>query len=504
MAISPARARRERGALLRSIDREIRAKNRARLLALRGEVRAARAAQQSAIAASRTRCAAKRELPTQRQVIAWQREMKASASKSCRESKDAARRLGDARARAGAIARAEHKEQRELRAIERSVARKLKSRPGLRRAVARAESDDEVRANIPPELVLLFERVKRSIKASDRMSRTDAFLHYAYEHPDEELAATEDKTDDVIRELERRQAMGNPKNKRNPKPKRGSLRFHVRSKGKAVKRGRRVEFTQAEAKRIAKRLRAEGKPAHVAPRGKPARKKNPPRLSAQQSKKRFAQLKKAGCHPKRVRLPSGESVVVRRAKCAAPPMRRNPRRPPKRWFDRCLRSVAAKKYARDPAAVCAAAWWRRPPAERERIVRRLERGSHRERRTAVAIAKAEKSRADGPRRRNPGMTDAEARAEYERTHWGDRGRDRVRRGRAADPTRGTATELGELVSVVYRTHKKERVHGAWGRRDKRVDWEHEFERSRPRLAYNEGGLLVVGGDYRIKAGGITG
>ncbi len=46
----------------------------------------------------------------------------------------------------------------------------------LARIERQAESDDEVRSNIPPELVALFERVKRGIKASPRMSRTEAFL----------------------------------------------------------------------------------------------------------------------------------------------------------------------------------------------------------------------------------------------------------------------------------------------------------------------------------------
>jgi hypothetical protein len=51
----------------------------------------------------------------------------------------------------------------------------------------------------------LFERVKRGIKASPRMSRTEAFLHYAEENPDDVLAATDDKTDALIRELEQQE-----------------------------------------------------------------------------------------------------------------------------------------------------------------------------------------------------------------------------------------------------------------------------------------------------------
>jgi hypothetical protein len=37
------------------------------------------------------------------------------------------------------------------------------------------------------------------------MSRTEAFLHYAEENPDEVLAAVDDKTDAMIRELEGQQ-----------------------------------------------------------------------------------------------------------------------------------------------------------------------------------------------------------------------------------------------------------------------------------------------------------
>jgi hypothetical protein len=318
---------------------------------------------------------------------------------------------------------AENKYQRELRRIERGNRAKLKARPPAK--VRRQETDEEVRGNIPPELAALFDRVKRSIRGSDRKSRTEAFLEYAEAHPDEEWQALEDRTDEVIRELERRQAMANPKTK--------------------TKKGKRRD--RSKAKR------------HIRP-----------------AKTRRAVATKA------------------RRKVPRPRRSGRPREP---WFSRCLRSVAAKKYARDPAAVCAAAWWKRSPAEREKIVRRLERGTPRERRAAVAIAKAEAHHAyPPPRRCNPGMSDAAAVAEYERTHWGERGRGRVRRGRAADPTRGTATQLGQLVAVTYRTKKK-----GDGRA---VDYEHEFEGRLPRLLYNEGGLFIAGGDYVVKTGGITG
>ncbi len=49
---------------------------------------------------------------------------------------------------------------------------------------------------------------------------------------------------------------------------------------------------------------------------------------------------------------------------------------------------------------------------------------------------------------------------------------------------------------MYRTRK-----GA----DRRLtEYEHDFEGRVPVLAYNEGGLFVVGGSYTIEEGGITG
>src|SRR6185295_17647714 len=86
-----------------------------------------------------------------------------------------------------------------------------KERPGVARAVARGESDDEVRANIPPDLVPLFERVKRGIKGSARESRTEAFLRYVEEHPREQFAAVDDATDALIREMEEHYARQNPR-----------------------------------------------------------------------------------------------------------------------------------------------------------------------------------------------------------------------------------------------------------------------------------------------------
>jgi hypothetical protein len=349
--MTPAEGRRQRAALMRDIARELKRKNRDKLLALRSRVRASRAEARAALREAIAHCRAGRKLPTLSQLAADLRAAKRAARSQCAVDIKAARSLKDGAARARAELDAEQTYQRDLRRIEAANRRKMlaQKRRGAPRAGAQ-ETDEQVEGNLPPELVALWRRVRRQIRASDRKSRTEAFLQYAEEHPSEEWAALEDSVDRAVAEMERRQAMpqSNPKKKKK--------------------------------------------------KGKRSPKKNAPRLTRAQSKRRFAELKKAGCKPKRVRLPSGESVVVRRKACAAPPMR-NPRRPPKRWFDRCLASVQAHRYAADPAAVCGAAWWRMPAHQRAAIVRRWERGSARQRRVAIAVAKAERNRVDRARKK---------------------------------------------------------------------------------------------------------
>ena len=58
-----------------------------------------------------------------------------------------------------------------------------------------------------------------------------------------------------------------------------------------------------------------------------------------------------------------------------------------------------------------------------------------------------------------------------------------------------SVELGELIMVVYRTKK--------GADQVLTDYEHEFAHPRPRLAYNESGLLIAGGKYRVETRGIV-
>lgn len=138
-------------------------------------------------------------------------------------------RRGEARAIKDDIQRArvsylaERRYQQDLRRIERANRKRRLEAPRVTRIERRSESDDEVRSNIPPELVAMFERVKRSIKATSRMSRTEAFLRYAEEHPSEVLDAIEDKTEALIRELEQ-QARAASREMKRPRVRRAARR----------------------------------------------------------------------------------------------------------------------------------------------------------------------------------------------------------------------------------------------------------------------------------------
>lgn len=201
--------------LWRDIQREERKKAREKLHGLRGQLREARARRKQALFDAKERCRAERIAARERaralrlRVLEDLREAvraeRAAARQTCSVRLDEARAIKDEVQRARAEYRAEHTYQRDLRRIERAHRQRRKEAPKITRLERQGESDDEVRANLPADLVPLFERVKRSIKATPRMSRTEAFLKYSEEHPDEVLVAIDDKTDALIRELEQKE-----------------------------------------------------------------------------------------------------------------------------------------------------------------------------------------------------------------------------------------------------------------------------------------------------------
>ena len=58
-----------------------------------------------------------------------------------------------------------------------------------------------MRRDIPPELVGVFNKVRRNIKGSDRRSRSEAFLEWAEENPTEIYAMQEQEAAREIKRL---------------------------------------------------------------------------------------------------------------------------------------------------------------------------------------------------------------------------------------------------------------------------------------------------------------
>lgn len=200
--------------LFREIDRDHRRQAREKLADLRLQIRSARTQRRDAIKNAKERCRSERVAARERaralriRGLAELREAarleRQAARDVCVLSKNEARKKDDIARRRGELA-AEAKYQADMRRIERSTKSRRREHPHVTYIERRAEDDDTVRANISPDLVPLFERVKRGIKATPRMTRTEAFFRYAEEHPDEVLDVIEDKTDALIRELEARQ-----------------------------------------------------------------------------------------------------------------------------------------------------------------------------------------------------------------------------------------------------------------------------------------------------------
>ncbi len=199
---------------MRDIAREHKLQARAHLAALKDAIREARAAHKHGIAHARSTCRAAR-LNVRRDVSELRARLlaelkvavaaeRAAARSSCAEARALARGHKERGHRSRLELAAERQFRREMRQIEQSNrARRKELTRGRSRGEAQSESDDAVRGNIPPELVALFERVKGSIRASDRQTRTESFLHYAEEHPREVLLSIEDESETRLRDLEK-------------------------------------------------------------------------------------------------------------------------------------------------------------------------------------------------------------------------------------------------------------------------------------------------------------
>jgi hypothetical protein len=186
---------------------------RRELAALVVALKEARAARRGAMTDARAACIRGRKLARARIREARVEAIRQLAEQIAREKQDArtacdaaigaARGLIDRHAQAREKLAAERRFRREMRRLEGYQRQRRRELSKGRKAIhAIQQSDDEVVSNIEPELVPLWNRVKRGIKGTTRKSRTEAFLEYAQANPGEILEAMGDVEDRLVRELE--------------------------------------------------------------------------------------------------------------------------------------------------------------------------------------------------------------------------------------------------------------------------------------------------------------
>lgn len=175
--------------LQKELADHLREKDLAALRLLRAQINAARVNRKGLLATARTQC--RDALMTLRARQARERSSlverhqleRLDGKTACETGKTTAKREGRTlELDAKETLRRERIERQRIRDAGKAVARRSTHRERS------AEDDDAVRSNLPPELVSVFEKVRRTIKAGPRRSRTEAFLEWAAENPDEVIA----------------------------------------------------------------------------------------------------------------------------------------------------------------------------------------------------------------------------------------------------------------------------------------------------------------------------
>lgn len=202
----------------------VRERSRAELRRLRDAIAAARERRNRALGRARQQCAVARAKVREkvrafrsaefRRINQTVREMRAAARAQCQARKHRISRAGARAIERRAAARAA---ERKLQArLERADRVALRQRTTYRER--RQEDDDAVRSNLPRELVPVFDRVRRHIKGDRHRTRTEAFLEWAEEHPEDVIAYQGDETErEVARLIAERQRVERELRKTKPR-----------------------------------------------------------------------------------------------------------------------------------------------------------------------------------------------------------------------------------------------------------------------------------------------
>lgn len=202
---------RERASWAKDTRKYLQQKDRQQLAKLRSAIAEAKKRQREAHRKVVAQCKANRErlrgaVKTYREqererINAEVEEMRAAARRTCELRKASVRKAGlSVRAQRSAELEAERHLQRELRLTEKHAKRSHDRHKKSAREVAK-ESDDEVRNNIDPDLVPVFNRVRKAVRPNPRQSRTEAFLQYVEENPQEVVQLQQQSADVEVARL---------------------------------------------------------------------------------------------------------------------------------------------------------------------------------------------------------------------------------------------------------------------------------------------------------------
>lgn len=193
----------ERKKLQKELAAYLAEQDRARLRLLRAQINAARVDRRHMIQAARAQCRNARTSLRDRQrsereaLTARQRLERAGERGTCASGVERAKVAGSAAERS---AFTEYADARSLRRQLADTERKRTKQRTTRRERSQ-EDDDEVRNNLPAELVPVFNLVAKQIKPGPRRSRTEAFLEWAEAHPEEIYAVQQAEADQYLQKL---------------------------------------------------------------------------------------------------------------------------------------------------------------------------------------------------------------------------------------------------------------------------------------------------------------
>ena len=217
MALTAKQLTAQRRQLRREMDRDLRAKDSAKLKKLREHLRHAKALKRQRMAEIVQGCRAvrkanvertKRERAAARVAVNEKAEKRRKAARaSCELAKKKTRKKSDdAIERAMQNLAAERKYQATIRRYAQPAklnGSRRGARGGAKAAERRAESDSRVAQNISQDLLPVWERMKHRIRATPRMTRTEAFLQWVHDNPADVYRITDEAIEaDVSRLVE--------------------------------------------------------------------------------------------------------------------------------------------------------------------------------------------------------------------------------------------------------------------------------------------------------------